>query len=88
MNKDYMFIQPGSNSMSRIDRIYTSMKIYPYGYNWEQQDSAEISDHELVTVEILKEGLPYIGEGIWKMQIQDVQDERNKEMTDEILRKT
>ena len=43
------------------------MKIYPYGYNWEQQDSAEISDHELVMVEILKEGLPYIGEGIWKM---------------------
>ena len=88
MDKDYTFIQPGSNSMSRIDRIYTSMKIYPYGYNWEQQDSAEISDHELVTVEILKEGLPYIGEGIWKMQIQDIQDERNKEMTDEILRKT
>jgi len=60
--------------MSRIDRIYMEESIYPYGYNWQHEPSAGISDHELVLVDILKSKLPYIGDGLWRMHKDDIED--------------
>ena len=88
LNKGYTFIQPVTNSMSRIDRIYLNEEIYPYGYNWSHIDSAKLSDHDLVAVDILKKKLPYIGKGIWRMNESDIQDERVKRLTNDILSRT
>ena len=76
LSKEYTFTQPASGSMSRIDRIYINEQLYPYAHNWSQKTSAKISDHEMVTVDILKKGLPYIGEGLWRMYEDDIKNER------------
>ena len=88
ISKGFTFIQPATNSMSRIDRIYVNDKIYPYGYNWSHESSAEISDHDLVAVEILQGKLPYIGKGIWRMNQEDIKDRNIRKSTDEILWRT
>ena len=85
LRKDYTFIQEKTQSMSRIDRIYLDNEIYPYGYNWNHVSSANISDHDMVTVEILKKKLPYIGKGIWRMHQDDVEDETVKKESKELL---
>ena len=76
LEKGYTFIQPVINSMSRIDRIYLNDEIYLYGYNWLHIDSAQLSDHDLVAVDILKKKLPYIRKGIWRMNLADIEDKK------------
>ena len=88
LSKEFTFIQPVTNSMSRIDRIYLNDEIYPYGYNWSHIDSAQLSDHDIAKVDILKHKLPYIGNGIWRMQPEDIEDEDIRKLTDELLRRT
>jgi hypothetical protein len=88
LNKGFTFIQPVTNSMSRIDRIYLNEDIYPYAYNWSHIDSAKISDHDLVTVDILRQKLPYIGKGLWRMNQSDIENSKIRELTDEILWRT
>ena len=88
LTKGYTFIQPGTNSMSRIDRIYLNDNIYPYGYNWSHIDSAKLSDHELVAVDILRQKLPYIGKGLWRMNQDDIDDITIRKSTDKLLKKT
>jgi len=61
--KEFTFTQPGTMSMSRIDRIYLNRDIYPYAYKWSINTSAKISGHNIASVEILKKQLPYIGQG-------------------------
>jgi exonuclease III len=68
-NRNYTFFQEGTGSRSRIDRIYTTKDLYVYAYNWDIMASGRISDHDLVYVEILKKGLPFIGEGPWRMRL-------------------
>ena len=88
LKKQYTFIQPVTNSMSRIDRIYINNEIYPYGYNWSHIDSALLSDHDIAKVDILKQKLPYIGNGIWRMQPEDMENEKVRALTDELLNRT
>ena len=88
LKKQFTFIQPVTNSMSRIDRIYVNDEIYPYGYNWSHIDSAQLSDHDVAKVDILKQKLPYIGNGIWRMQPEDMENEKVRALTDELLDRT
>lgn len=69
--KCYSFNQ--KNSFSRIDRIYVNEELYRYTYDWRIQTGAGISDHQLTTVNIMKKGLPYIGRGIWKLDIDTIE---------------
>lgn len=85
LEKGYTFTQQSTLSMSRIDRIYLDENIFPYGYNWSLTTSAHLSDHDIATVEILKQKLPYIGKGIWRMTQDDVDDESVKKETKELL---
>ena len=84
--KEYTYFQDNTHSMSRIDRIYLDNEIYPYGYNWSHINSAQLSDHDIATVEILKQKLPYIGEGIWRMQQSDIDDETVRKETKKLLK--
>jgi ribonuclease HI/exonuclease III len=65
--KKYTFHQESTKSKSRIDRIYTTKELYKYAYNWEIETTGNISDHDMVYVEILKKQLPYVGEGLWRI---------------------
>jgi endonuclease/exonuclease/phosphatase family metal-dependent hydrolase len=65
-SKRYMFMQKGTGSMSRIDRIYMNKDIYPYGYNWSHLETG-MCDHNMTIADILKAKLPFIGEGVWRM---------------------
>ena len=87
LSKGYTFTQPVTNSMSRIDRIYLNEKVYPYGYNWTHINSATLSDHDMVAVDILKKKLPYIGNGIWRMYKSDLEDANVVKSTDELLKR-
>lgn len=64
---EFTFTQKGTNSMSRIDRIYVHRDLFEFAYNWDIINSGNTSDHEIITVEILKKNLPFIGEGLWRM---------------------
>jgi len=74
--------------MSRIDRIYLNENIYPYAYNWTHEESARISDHGIVIVDILKKKLPFIGKGIWRMYQDDLENTDFKKESSKILKKT
>lgn len=67
--QDYTYIQPSTNSMSRIDRIYANKNLYKKAYNWGIIENAAISDHKIPTMEILRENQPYTGEGYWRLPI-------------------
>ncbi|TBU50956.1 hypothetical protein BD310DRAFT_910964, partial [Dichomitus squalens] len=68
MNNDedigFTFSARDTNSLSRIDRIYAAKNAYLYTVDWKIQATGKISDHEMVTADILKKGLPYIGNGM------------------------
>src|SRR5262249_15773081 len=59
---------PSGISMSRIDRIYVNEETLKFTQQWQIRESGKISDHRMVSVEIIKKGLPYIGKGLWKLQ--------------------
>jgi hypothetical protein len=88
ITKDYTYIQKTTESMSRIDRIYMNEEIFPYGYNWAHVSSAKISDHEMVVADILKSKLPYIGEGMWRMYQDDIDNETMILRINKILKET
>jgi len=83
-----MFIQLKTNSMSRIDRIYLNENIYPYTYNWTHEESARMSDHEIVIVDILKKKLPYIGKGIWRLYQDNLENIDFKKESSKLLKET
>jgi ribonuclease HI/exonuclease III len=64
---DYTFSQKATGSKSRIDRIYTTRDHFVYTYDWGIMKNAGLSDHEIAHVDILKSGLPFIGNGIWRL---------------------
>ncbi|KAI1782547.1 Endonuclease/exonuclease/phosphatase, partial [Ganoderma leucocontextum] len=63
----FTFTGRDSGSMSRIDRAYVSKEAYLYTVNWGITPSGTISDHDLVTINILKKGIPYVGGGMKKL---------------------
>ena len=84
---EYTYIQKATNSMSRIDRIYMNKSIYLYGYNWNHIETP-ISDHEMTTVDLLKEKLPFIGKGVWRMYQDDIDNKKTMKRITERLNRT
>ena len=84
--RDFTF-EETNQSMARIDRIYVSDKIYPSTYGWNITNPGNISDHHMVSVDILKRNLPYIGEGIWRMDHVLLEDNVFMKKTEKILKK-
>jgi len=67
IERNVSYFQEGGNSKSRINRIYLNKQLYPYAYNWERTTIGNISDHNMVYVEILKKDLLFIGKGSWRL---------------------
>ena len=73
VEKGYTYMQRATRSMSRIDRIYMNTDLCVYGYNWNHVETA-MSDHNMVTAEVLKAKLPFIGKGVWRMYQDDIEN--------------
>ncbi|PPQ78110.1 hypothetical protein CVT24_006387 [Panaeolus cyanescens] len=83
---DYTYYQKGSASMSRIDRIYTNKDLATYAFNWGIIDSADLSDHLIMSVEIMKKFMPFIGKGTWKLGTSLLEDRRYMNIVRGLLR--
>ena len=71
----FTFTQEATGSMSRIDRIYVTENSYIFMYSWSIQTSAELSDHDIISVNMLDRKLPFIGKGMWRMNDEMVKNE-------------
>jgi hypothetical protein len=87
IDKRYTYTQKATGSMSRIDRIYMNIEICLYGYNWNQIETG-LSDHEMVTVDILKAKLPFIGKGVWRMYQDDIENKITLKRVKKVLKET
>ncbi|KAJ7190517.1 hypothetical protein GGX14DRAFT_579790 [Mycena pura] len=55
-------------TMSRIDWLLVSPTLMKNCHNWEISDfSGSLTDHKMVSVQIMAPGAPYIGKGRWAM---------------------
>ncbi|KAI0312818.1 Endonuclease/exonuclease/phosphatase, partial [Amylostereum chailletii] len=63
MSKAFTFVPPNNAYQSRLDRIYTTHRIYQNALNWTISDSSIPTDHNLVSVQIIDADAPFIGQG-------------------------
>jgi hypothetical protein len=63
------------NTLSRLDRIYTSERHSESMLNWDSQISPIPTDHHIVSVRFAPPGLPHIGKGRWSWPIGIMTDE-------------
>lgn len=70
----FMFIS-NTNSMSRLDRIYTHRNISKTTYDWEIKDTAIPSDHRMILARIVPPHTPYIGAGRWTLPLTLINNE-------------
>ena len=65
--REYTFIQKWTESRARIDRIYLHEDLHKVAYDTKIESNFELSNHALLTTKIIKDNLPYCGEGMWKL---------------------
>ena len=85
--RDYTF-QQATGSFSRIDRIYVNKEIFMKTHRWNISSSQNISDHQIVSVEIIKTGIPYIGKGLERLGKSMIEDPDFKKKATKILIET
>ena len=61
------FTHTQKDSLGRIDRIYTTRDLFKSCIEWTIEDNCGISDHQIVTFGIMKQNVPHIGKGLWKL---------------------
>jgi len=61
------FTYSQNNSLGRIDRIYTTRNLLKSYLEWTIESNCGISDHQIVTVKIIKQNMPHIRKGLWKL---------------------
>lgn len=77
----------GTRSRSRLDRILVSSRLRTRVLGISIESSLELSDHDVVIVEVYDDTLPEIGEGRWRMNVEDLEDEVIMEETRRCLLK-
>src|SRR5215469_3144469 len=65
--KAYTFVQTGTGSRARLDRIYIAEAIKDWALDWGHSINTVNSDHNLATVILSSPLMPYIGKGRWTM---------------------
>ncbi|KII84252.1 hypothetical protein PLICRDRAFT_73789, partial [Plicaturopsis crispa FD-325 SS-3] len=73
-SKMFSFFQESTGSHSRIDRIYSSPEINNTGRNWAIEPVGILTDHRMVSVEVIDQKAPYIGRGRWTMPLHLIRD--------------
>ncbi|KAI9058074.1 DNase I-like protein, partial [Trametes sanguinea] len=70
----YTYLQLGTGSQSRLDRVYTTAKISPAVADWECTITGISTDHSLVSMSIARYNEPEVGRGRWAMPISLLDD--------------
>ncbi|KAH9852909.1 Endonuclease/exonuclease/phosphatase [Lenzites betulinus] len=63
--RDFTFMQTGTGSQSRIDRIYVTDELLPKSADWRIDEPGINTDHRLTSVSLANYADPYIGRGRW-----------------------
>jgi len=66
------FTYTQGKSLARINRIYTTRKVYESTAEWTIEENNGISDHQIITTMIYSMNLPYIGKRLWKLDIETI----------------
>ena len=74
------------NGQSRLDRIYTKEDIYPWCEDWRIEHPGFKTDHNLVSVRVTSENMPFIGRGRWTIPINLLRNKQLKKETQELAR--
>ena len=65
--RDFTFLQTGTGSQSRIDRIYVRRDTATKAGDWIISEPGLPTDHSLVSMTIANYRTPFLGEGRWAM---------------------
>ena len=74
-------------TQSRIDRIYAKEEIIPWCTDWKIEHPAVRTDHQLVSVNLTGENMPFIGKGRWHIPTNLLKNKQLKKMTQAYARK-
>ena len=69
------------NSQSRLDRIYVKENTYPWCMDWTIEHPGFKTDHNLVSVLITSENMPFIGKGRWATPVGLLKNQKLKKET-------
>ncbi|RDX52451.1 DNase I-like protein, partial [Lentinus brumalis] len=79
----YSFMQQGTGSQSRIDRIYVTNELLRRAEDWTIEEAGFLTDHRLVSVSLANYKAPKTGSGRWAFPAALLSDGRFvKEMRD------
>ncbi|PFH45014.1 hypothetical protein AMATHDRAFT_163768, partial [Amanita thiersii Skay4041] len=87
-DKEFTFEQQSTNSRARIDRIYINKLQYENSTNWNIVESGTLSDHNIPITTLIKNSIPEIGKGLWRIQGSTIIDEEFKKIAHKIINKT
>ncbi|KAJ7748082.1 Endonuclease/exonuclease/phosphatase [Mycena metata] len=74
--KAYTYIHTTGDSMSRIDRINVSEDCFRTCRDWDIQDMGDLTDHQMVSVEVSAPGAPYVGKGRYAIPLYLIKDKK------------
>ena len=75
------------NGQSRLDRIYTKEDIYPWCSDWKIEHPGVKTDHNLVSMQLTSDNMPFIGRGRWMIPINLLKNKQLKKETQTLARK-
>ncbi|KZV82217.1 DNase I-like protein, partial [Exidia glandulosa HHB12029] len=86
-SKAFTFKQYNGHSQSRLDRIYCTNEMLAGCRNWQIEESGLVTDHKLVSVELVDLKQPFIGKGRPVIPLHIVKDRTlNKVIQEEALK--
>ena len=69
------------NGQSRLDRIHTKEDVYPWCEDWRIEHPGLKTDHNIVSVKITSENMPFIGKGRWAIPVNLLKNKQLKKET-------
>ena len=81
--RSYTFV---GRTQSRLDRIYAREELVPWCSDWKIEHPAVKTDHQLVSVNLTAENMPYLGKGRWHIPTNLLKNKQLKKSTQEYAR--
>ena len=75
------------NGQSRLDRIYAREDLYPWCTDWKIEHASFKTDHNIVSVQVTSENMPFIGKGRWAIPVNLLKNKALKKGTQELARR-
>jgi len=87
-NRGFTYEQKTTGSMARIDRAYINKKVSKSIFDWSITHSGIKTDHKMLTMEMLKNGIPYTGRGIRRLGLSLIECKEFHKDVKKVLLKT